>query len=200
MEKWKSQGRGWYTTKLNSTLRISIVIMVHWSFRGSIQVRRTSRGRLYHWAIANDRGTAKLLSFELHTGCAIYAKLVSTQVRVPPGARNFYRRKFISFLPFLLSLFVSVETSTLSSSTRALPRDKEEFLPLTEHQWYISHWDFHSYNVLILFDYYFCDYGLPQWGSNLASLVPQVQGLTTGPRRLLGIWWNYATLYRKSII
>ena len=140
MEKWKSQGRGWYTTKLNSTLRIFIVIMVHGTFRGSIQVRRTSRGRLYHWAIANDRGTAKLLSFELHTGCAIYAKLVSTQVRVPPGARNFYRRKFISFFPFLLSVFVSVETSTLSSSTRALPRDKEEFLPLTEYRWCLSLW------------------------------------------------------------
>ena len=142
MEKWKSQGRGWYTTKLNSTLRISIVIMVHGSFRGSIQVQRTSRGRLYHWAIANDRGTAKLLSFELHTGCAIYAKLVSTQVRVPPGARNFYRRKFISFFPFLLSVFVSVETSTLSSSTRALPRDKEESLSLTEYQWGLLHWAF----------------------------------------------------------
>ena len=100
MEKWKSQGRGWYTTKLNSTLRIFIVIMVHGTFWDSIQVRRTSRGRLYHWAIiANDRGTAKLLSFELHTCCAIYANLVSTQVRVPPGARNFYRRKFISFFP-----------------------------------------------------------------------------------------------------
>ena len=142
MEKWKSQGRGWYTTKLNSTLQIFIVMMVHGTFRGSIQVRRTSTGRLNHWAIANDRGTTKLLSFELHTGCAIYANLVSTQVRVPPGARNFYRRKFISFSPFLLSVFVSVETSTLSSSTRALPRDKEESLSLTEYQGGLLHWAF----------------------------------------------------------
>ena len=118
--------------------------MVHGPFRGSIQVRRTSRGRLYHWAIANDRGTAKLLSFELHTGCAIYAKLVSTQVRVPPGARNFYRRKFISFFPFLLSLFVAVETSILSPPTRALPRYKEEFLPLTDYHWCVSHGAFVS--------------------------------------------------------
>ena len=129
--------------------------MVHGSFWGSIQVRRTSRGRLYHWAIANDRGTAKLLSFELHTGCAIYAKLVSTQVRVPPGARNFYRRKFIYFFPFLLSVFVSVETSTLSSSTRALPRDKEESLSLTEYQWGLLHWAFEflrsSINLIISF-------------------------------------------------
>ena len=79
---------------------------------------------------------------EMHIGCPIYITFVSTQVRVPPGARNFYRRKFISFLPFLLSLFVSVETSTLSSSTRTLPRDKEELLPLAEYQWCLSLWAF----------------------------------------------------------
>ena len=183
-----------------SHLRIFIVIMEHGTLRGSIQDRTTCSARTYHWAMASDRGRTKLLSFDLHTGCPIDATLVSTQVRVPPGARNFFQRKFISFLPFLLTLFVSVETSTLSSSTRVLRRDKEEFLPLTEHQWCTSHWDLHSYSVLILIDYYFCNFGLPQWGSNLASLVPQVQGFTTGPRRLLNIWRSYATLYRKSII
>ena len=183
-----------------SNLRIFIVIMELGTLRGSIQDRRTCTGRTYHWAIASDRETTKFFSFDLHAGCPIYATFLSTQVRVPPGARNFFQRKFISFLPFLLSLFVSVETSTLSSSTRALPRDKEEFLPLSDHQWYISHGDLHSYSGLILFDYYFCNFGWPHWGSNLASLVPQVQGFTTGPRRLVEIWRPYATLYRKYII
>ena len=136
-----------------SHLRIFIVIVEHGTWRGSIQDRRTCTARPYHWAIASDRGTTKLLSFDLHAGCPIDARLVSTQVRVPPGARNFFRFKFVSFLPFLLSLFVSVETSTLFSSTRALPPGKEEFHPLTEHQWYISHRDLHSYNILIFFDY-----------------------------------------------
>ena len=45
---------------------------------------------------------------------------------------------------FLLSLFVSVETSTLSPPTRALTRYKEEFLPLTDYQWCLSHWAFVS--------------------------------------------------------
>ena len=132
-----------------SHLRIFIVIMDHGTLRGSIQDRRTCTGRPYHWAIASDRGRTKLLSFNLHAGCPIYATLVSTQVRVPPGARNFLPHKFISFLPFLLSLFVSVETSTLPSSTRALPRYKEECLPLTEHHWYLSDRELYSYSVLI---------------------------------------------------
>ena len=130
--------------------------------------------------MASDRGRTKLLSFDLHTGCPIDATLVSTQVRVPPGARNFFQRKFISFLPFLLTLFVSVETSTLSSSTRALRRDKEEFLPLTEHQWCTSHWDLHSYSVLILFDYYFCKFGLPQWGRTWHRWFPRTRVLPLG--------------------
>ena len=70
--------------------------------------------------------------------------------------QSWYRRRFEShlglgtftdvnlhlFFPFLLSVFVSVETSTLSSSTRALPRDKEESLSLTEYQWGLLHWAF----------------------------------------------------------
>ena len=103
---------------------------------------QTSRSRLYHEATAADGRQVKLCIIELHKDCRIEATFGSTQVRVPPGARNFYRRKFISFLPFLLSLFVSVETSTLSSSTRALPRDKEECLFLTEYQWGLLHWPF----------------------------------------------------------
>ena len=83
----------------------------------------------------------------------IYATFVSTQVRVPPGARNFYPRKFLSFLPSLLSLFVYVETSTLSSFTRTLPRDKEELFPLTEYQWCLSHWAFLFLECPEFFDY-----------------------------------------------
>ena len=105
---------------------------------------QTSRSRLYHEATAADGRQVKLCIIELHKDCRIEATFGSTQVRVPPGARNFYRRKFISFLPFLLSLFVSVETSTLSPPTRALPRYKEEFLPLTDYQWCLSHWAFVS--------------------------------------------------------
>ena len=89
---------------------------------------QTSRSRLYHEATAADGRQVKLCIIELHKDCRIEATFGSTQVRVPPGARNFYRRKFISFLPFLLSLFVSVETSTLSASTLDLPRGKEELL------------------------------------------------------------------------
>ena len=103
---------------------------------------QTSRSRLYHEATAADGRQVKLCIIELHKDCRIEATFGSTQVRVPPGARNFYRRKFISFLPFLLSLFVSVETSTLSPPTRALTRYKEEFLPLTDCQWCVSHWAF----------------------------------------------------------
>ena len=103
---------------------------------------QTSRSRLYHEATAADGRQVKLCIIELHKDCRIEATFGSTQVRVPPGARNFYRRKFISFFPFLLSVFVSVETSTLSSSTRALPRDKEESLSLTEYQWGLLHWAF----------------------------------------------------------
>ena len=171
--------------------------MVHGSFRGSIQVRRTSRGRLYHWAIANDRGTAKLLSFELHTGCAIYAKLVSTQVRVPPGARNFYRRKFISFFPFLLSVFVSVETSTLSLSTLAWPRGKEVVIPFNWIPAVILTLPFHIHSVLeVLFDYYFW---CPPMGVELRTSGSQVLGLTTGPHRLLKEAQSYAILYSKCM-
>ncbi len=126
------------------TYMFFFVILVHRTLRGLIQDRRTSRARLYHCATATEGGLAKLLTFYLHKGCPIYATLVATQVRVPPGARNFYRRKSISFLPYLLSLFVSVKTSTLFSSTRALPRDKEEFVPSTEYQLCLSHWAFVS--------------------------------------------------------
>ena len=101
---------------------------------------QTSRSRLYHEATAADGRQVKLCIIELHKDCRIEATFWSTQVRVPPGARNFYRRKFISFLPFLLSLFVSIETSTLSPPTRALPRYKEEVFPLTDYQWSLSHW------------------------------------------------------------
>ena len=103
---------------------------------------QTSRSRLYQEATAADGRQVKLCIIELHKDCRIEATFGSTQVRVPPGARNFYRPKSISFLSFLFSLFVSVETSTLSSSTRALPRDKEESLSLTEYQGGLLHWAF----------------------------------------------------------
>ena len=100
---------------------------------------QTSRSTLYHEATAADGRQLKLCIIELHKDCRIEATFGSTQVRVPPGARNFYRPKSISFLPFLLSLFVSVETSTLSSSTRALPRHKEEFFPSSEYHYCLLH-------------------------------------------------------------
>ena len=79
---------------------------LHW---GSIHDRRTSRGRLYHWATAIDGGVMKLSTVELRTGCRIYATFLSTQVRVLPGARNFCRPKFISFSPFKWERKVNVE-------------------------------------------------------------------------------------------
>ena len=66
---------------------------------GSIQDRRSSRGRLYHCTISTDGVASKLLTVELRTGCRIYATFLSTQVRLPPGARNFCRPKCISFSP-----------------------------------------------------------------------------------------------------
>ena len=63
---------------------------------------QTSRSRLYHEATAADGRQVKLCIIELHKDCRIEATFGSTQVRVPPGARNFYRRKFISLSSFTL--------------------------------------------------------------------------------------------------
>ena len=171
-----------------SHLRIFFVILVHRTLWGSIQDRRTSGGRLYHCATATGGGYAKLLTFELHKGCPIYATLVSTQVRVPPGARNFYRPKCISFLPFLLSLFVLVETSTLFSFTRALPRDKEDFLRFSEYQCCLSHWASLFLKSCLFFDYYFGNFCLSQWGR---SQNCQVTSLKTLPLGHGDCWMNH---------
>ena len=79
---------------------------LHW---GSIQDRRSSRGRLYHCTISTVGVAWKLLTVELRTGCRFHATFLSTQVRLPPGPRNFCRPKRIPFSPLKWEGKVNVE-------------------------------------------------------------------------------------------
>ena len=69
----------------------------HITCEGSIQDRGSRIRMLYHQATSSVERGAKLWVVNLHKDHHIYATLRSTQVPVPPGARNFCRPKFISF-------------------------------------------------------------------------------------------------------